>query len=457
MIQKIRKQFSGEGYQARAFRSTLMVLISFGGENILRLLTNLILARILFPEAFGLMALVQVVVAGAVMFSDIGFRSVIVQHERGEEPAFLNTTWSLQICRGILLTIVIMLLSGPAATFYEEPLLGEILMLAAFVPFLKSLESTKMLTANRTLQIERVTYITLGSNLIGSVVTIILAFIMGSVWALAVGLLVAPGLLALASHFVLHGHSNRPGFDKTALWQLLSFGGFIFLSSAASFFAVHGDRAVLGKYVTLEDLGFYGIGVALARLPRRLAEAIAARVIFPVYARRPPAESESNRRKINKARIAVTGPLVLLTIVFALFGDQLIRILYDPRYYAAGPYLMLIALAVIPEVITQSYIRLPLASGKSAQFAFYQITLAGVRFLLLILLVPLYGIVGAVITAALSTLLLYPLLLYLIRPYKAWDPVHDSLFLILWGLLSAGVLWYHWALLEPVFTASGLI
>ena len=84
-------------------RGSFLTVLNFGGHNILRLGSNLILTRILFPEAFGLMALVQVVLAGTEMFSDFGIRGSIVQSSRGDDPVFLNTAWTVQIGRGVLL------------------------------------------------------------------------------------------------------------------------------------------------------------------------------------------------------------------------------------------------------------------------------------------------------------------------------------------------------------------
>ena len=456
MFKKISNAFRGDGYQARAIRSTGFVLLNFGGENVLRLAANILLARLLFPEAFGLMALVQVVIAGAAMFSDLGFQSAIVQHKRGDDPAFLDTAWTLQLLRGVLLMGIVMALAGPAARFYDEPQLASLLFVAAFVPMIMSCNSTKILTADRTLQIERLTVMALGTQFIGVAVTILLAWWLGTVWALAFGLLVAPTLKMILSHIWLPGHSNRLRLEKDAVWGLLTYGSYIFVASVAGFFAMHGDRAVLGKFVELDDLAIYNIAMLLALVPRKLSNAVAGRVIFPLYARRPPAESEANRKKINKARIMVTGPLLLVAAVFGIFGNDIIQLLYDDRYAAAGPYLVLVALAAIPQVMVQSYHRAPLASGHSGKFATFQIATAIVRFGLLLALVPTFGLLGAVATLPLGTLILYPLMVYIMWPYRIWDPRHDMMAFVLWIVIAAGVLWWNADVVRPIFEAAGL-
>jgi hypothetical protein len=81
---------------------------------------NLILTRLLFPEAFGLMALVQVFLSGLQMFSDIGIQTSVIRSKRGEDPAFLDTAWTVQVLRGGLLWLGCLGIAGPAAAFYEE-------------------------------------------------------------------------------------------------------------------------------------------------------------------------------------------------------------------------------------------------------------------------------------------------------------------------------------------------
>jgi O-antigen/teichoic acid export membrane protein len=88
-------------------------MLKFGGENILRLGSNLILTRLLFPEAFGLMALVTVFLTGLKMFSDFGLNASIIRSARGDDPIFLQTAWTVQILRGVMLWLISVMLAGP--------------------------------------------------------------------------------------------------------------------------------------------------------------------------------------------------------------------------------------------------------------------------------------------------------------------------------------------------------
>ncbi|MEL7130982.1 MAG: oligosaccharide flippase family protein [Pseudomonadota bacterium] len=440
----------GDGYQARAIRGTGMTVLNAGGQNILRLASNLILTRLLFPEAFGMMALVQLVIAGASMFSDLGFRGAVVQDPRGNKPEFLNTVWTLQIIRGVLLMGAMILAAAPLAAFWEVPQLEGLLMVAAFTPLIQGFNSTRMLTADRELQLERTTMITLGSQVITIIATAALAWWLQSVWALVLGGLVGTICIAITSHALLRGNRDRLFFERRSAESLVRYGAFIFIASIAGFFAQYGDRVLLGKFVSLEILALYYIAMMLASVPKQLATMIGGKVLFPLYARRPPAESAQNRHKINKARRLVVNPLLLTAGLFAVIGDDVVRLLYDERYESAGPYLVLISLSLMPQIITQNYYQLPLAAGHSGRFAACQVALALVRFGLMLLMVPTMGALGAIIAVPLSFLIMYPAMVYMILPYKGWDPLQDTGAFAFAVAIALFVVWFKSETLAPL-------
>ena len=115
-----------------AIRGTVWTLVGYGLSQGLRLGANLCLTRLLAPEMFGLMALVNVFILGLTLFSDIGISASIVQHDRGEESDFLNTAWTLQIIRGFLLWFCCLALAIPVAKFYGEAQLSWLIPIVGF-------------------------------------------------------------------------------------------------------------------------------------------------------------------------------------------------------------------------------------------------------------------------------------------------------------------------------------
>lgn len=456
MLNQILEKFGGQTYQARAIRGAAMTVVRFGGQNVLRLGSNLILTRLLFPEAFGLMALVTVVLVAAANFSDVGIQAAVVQHKRGHDPVFLNTAWMMQIARGVVLCLAIILLAHPIADFYETPQLVELLYLSSLVPLLQGFNSTRIATARREIQLERYVMLELFVQTMGIIVMIALSWWLRSVWGLAIGTLVAPFLMAILSHVYLKGgEPNRIQCERDALSILMGFGKWVFFGTIAGFFINQGDRAVLGKYVSLDDLAIFNIGFFLATVPRLLNHAIADSVVYPLYARRPPAESKANAHKINKARMLMTGGMIVVVAFLALIGDWLVRLLYDPRYEAAGPLLIVAALGTLPMIISQSYQLMPLAYGDSHRFAIYYSARAALIMALLFLTVPVWGMWAAALAPGLAVILIHPFMIWTIRPYKAWDIKHDLIFAGFSVLIAAVVFWVHGDLLKTAIQPIG--
>ncbi len=127
-------------------RASIWTLGGYGGAQLLRFVGNLILTRLLFPEVFGLAALVSIFILGLFMFSDTGTGAAIIQSQHGDDPGFLNTCWSIQIVRGGSIWLVSCAIAGPVASFYGQPLLAQLLPVAGLNAVMNGFEATSMHT-----------------------------------------------------------------------------------------------------------------------------------------------------------------------------------------------------------------------------------------------------------------------------------------------------------------------
>ena len=343
LLELITHYVKSESLKAKAARGSLLTIFNFGGQNPIRLASNLILTRLLFPEAFGLMALMQVVLVGLQLFSDVGLREAVIQDKRGGDPDFLDTAWVFSIGRGFVLWIAAVLLAVPGANFYNAPQLAELLPVLGLTLFLRGFASTRILVAERDLMIGRVTILTIGTQILGVLAMITLAWWLRSVWALVIGSLITSTTFAILSHLILPGPRHRFSFDLAIARRIFGFGKYIFMATIAGFIIAQADRAVLAKFVSLDQLAIYSIGLMLASVPMLLIQALSIRIIFPLYARKPPSESAAARRRINQARRLLTGGILAGSAVLAFSGVFLINFLYDSRYEAAGPLVVLIS------------------------------------------------------------------------------------------------------------------
>ncbi|MFP4327479.1 MAG: oligosaccharide flippase family protein [Paracoccaceae bacterium] len=439
----IARVFAGTSLRARALRGAGISVLGFGGQQALRLASNLILTRLLFPEAFGMMALIAVILTGLQMFSDVGVTPSIMQSSRGDEPDFLNTAWTIQVIRGGLLWLAACALAWPFAALYDAPELTQFLPVAALALLVQGFNPTRKDSAGRHLLLGRLTTLELAAQVIGLIAAIGLAWALQSVWALVIsGLVAAVAQLLLFSRY-LPGQPNRFRWERRAATELIGFGKWIFLSTVAGFLFNQGDKLLLGKYLALGIFGIYNIGYFLASFPLILGRMVTQRILIPIYREKPPAASRENFLKLRKMRALVTLGLLAMLGTFAASGVWLVELLYDDRYALAGPVVVLLAAGQVPMLVGLTYDQAALAAGDSRRFFVLAAARAVLMLGALLAGLELAGLMGALIGQGVGYALIYPVIVWLARRVGAWDPLHDAVFLALGLALAALAVWWN--------------
>ena len=440
----MRAVMRGDGLRARILRSSGLTVVGYGTSQVLRLASNLLLTRILFPEAFGVMALVSVFMMGLNMFSDLGIGPSIQQNKRGDDPDFLNTAWTIQVIRGGVLWAVATALAFPMAWFYNAPELAQLLPVASLTLLITAFNPTRLETANRHLLLGRVTVIDLATQVVGITSAVVLAWLLQSVWALVFsGIIGALAQLFLYNQF-LPGMKNKFQWEAPAAHELIRFGKWIFLSTIAGFALSQGDRIVLGKFLPLEVLGVYNIGYFLASFPLLLGGVVIRRVLIPLYREKPPAQSRENFAKLQKMRFVMTGLVFALVFVFAVSGVALVQVMYDARYAMAGAVVVVIAVAQLPQVIVLTYDQAALAAGNSKRFFVLAASRAALMIAGLLIGIQYFDLFGALVSQGIAMIVAYPVVVWLARKQGAWDPLHDLVFAGVGIGLGAVAVWFNY-------------
>lgn len=416
---------SAPSLRQRALRGSIWTTGSYGLSQLLRLGGNIILARLLFPEAFGVMALGIAFLHGLNMFSDLGLGSSIIQQRRGKEPAFLNTAWTIQVIRGFVLWICACTMAPFVGAFYDEPILAKLLPVLGLTAMIGGFNSTRLATANRELQLARLSLLELASSAVGLAVMVIWAWWTRSVWALVVGALAGSILKMILSHLVLPGSPNRFAWDPESFREIRRFGQWIFASTAITFFAGHGDRLVLGALLDLETLGILGIAAALGAVANDMLAQVIQRVLFPSYAQMVREDPQQLRRVLRKARLVILAVGWSVALFLIGFGEKVIDLLYDDRYVEAGWMLKLIATGTLVGTINTSYRGIIIALGRT----FTQASLVAVRLALKLLLIfagyHLAGTTGLIAAIAFESWILYPVYAFFLSRLSVLQPAVD--------------------------------
>ena len=363
--------------KARALRGSLWTLGGFGISRALRLVSHLILAWLLTPEIFGLMALVKVFMHGLEMFSDIGIRPSIIQSKRGYDPAFLNTAWSIQIIRGLTLWAVTCALAGPFAWWYgqSDPAatqLSVLLPVAAFITVIVGFQSTALATLNKDLKLGRITMIELINQAVSLTVMIGWALLHPTVWAMIAGGLAGAFSKTVLSHFLVPGHPVRLGWDRDCRRELFKFGKWIFLSTAFTFLALNLDKLVLGKLMTLAELGVYGIALVFSKAALDVTSRLGSSVMFPIYSKFQD-QPDKLMSVALRAREVVLWVGVAVCVCFAVGSPLFFETLWDHRYHRAGMLAQWLTIYIWMRILLYTMDRIPLAMGNSRVLFFSNI------------------------------------------------------------------------------------
>lgn len=428
---------------SRALGSGVWSVANFGGGQVMRLASNLVLTRILSPDDFGLMALVSSFLIGLNMFSDMGLGPSIMQSKRGDDPAFLDTAWAIKVVRGFIIFATACVIAWPLALFYNQPNFAWIFPASALSMLVGGFFPTRIDSAGRHLQIGRLTLIELGNQMIGIAITIAAALILQNIWALVWGQVLGAFAQLAMFHYFLPGHIDRFRFEKAARDEIVKFGKWIFFSTICGFLLFQGDRIVLGRVLTMDHLGIYNIGLFLATVPGLLGTAIAGRLFIPMYREHPPRESAANVRTLQRTRAIFTAVLLVVGITLALIGPWLVDVLYDARYTRAGGILVAIVCIQMMLVIPLSYETAALASGDSRGFFVMQSSRALIYFTLVVIGAWAYGLAGLLAGQALAQIFCYPVSVWMARRQSAWDPRHDMIAAIIVAVSAAIALTMH--------------
>ena len=380
--------------------------MSYGTVQFLRLVNNVILARLLAPPIFGLMAVVNAIRTGVELLSDVGILQNIISSPRGEDPLFYDTAWTLQALRGLVLAAVCMLLAVPIARFFHYPQLAVILPVASLFFVFTGFDSTARALAQKQLLVARVAVFDVGITLIALVAQVTIAFITPTVWALVLGSVITGAATLISSFLFLPGLRHRFIIDPECARQLLRFGRWVFLSSIVYFFAMNFDRLYFAKQISLSQLGVYGIARSLADMVTMFVARAGGFVLYPSVAAAGLAPVDLRKRLLRGRRTLLLGAAVGMGAFLAL-SEIIVRLLYDPRYSEAGWILPILCVGVWFGILTSTNDSILMGLARPA----YPALSNAAKLITYVVGVPLafvfYGFTAAVAVIALGEIVKY--------------------------------------------------
>lgn len=326
----ILSHIRGTNLKARCVRSSIVLGGASFGERGLRLVRNMVLARLLVPQDFGVMAIVIAASGIFEAFGEVGVRQSVIHNTRGAEAEYLNVAWWLQAVRSLGLFLVVFFIAPWIGLFYNKPELTLFLRIVFVAMVFNGIMSPRAYVLEKELQFGRWVFINYGSTILGSIFTITLALWIRNIWALVIGF-TAEGLLRCLLSFILCPFWPRFRIDRVSLNELLRYARGMFGLTLITIVSMQIDVVVVGKVVSAEQLGMYVLALALARQPAGLLFKITGPVLLPAFAEKQDKKQNLCRIVLKAIRISfLIG--VPVYVLLAIFSGQVLSVIYGSQY-----------------------------------------------------------------------------------------------------------------------------
>lgn len=415
--------------RSRAVHSGAWIGAGFAVQKVLQLGSNLILTRLLFPEAFGLMALATVFLVGLAMFSDIGLKPAVIRDPRGDDPEFLNTAWTIQVARGLLLCVIGAAIAYPLSLIYEQPILFPLLAVLSTTAAISGFNSIGMATAERRLDFRTITMVQLAGQAVSIGLLVAIAYFWRSVWALVVANVIGTAVTVAIGYAVLPRHRHRLALDRESAKSLINFGRWILFSTLATYLGGEGLKAIQGGLLTPAEFGVLAIAYTIAGIPNDLATRLSGSLGLPVLAevyRKAPHHASEVLHALRMHTLAIS---ILLFSGVAFSAEPVVQFLYDARYHAAGQYLVPLSLANAIAAVGLGYTGAILAIGKASSFFNLMATSAILKIIGVAVGFEIDGISGMLYGIALANLLTTGLIWIAAKRFSLLDLKLDVFYL----------------------------
>ena len=331
----------GGDLSERTAKSGIWVAVMNVADRGLQLLMVAILARMLSPEDFGLLGIALLTLTALKRFSNLGFDQALIQNASTDVDSYLNTYWSLEIVRGVVLTGVLLLAAPYVAGFFGEPRATPILRVIAATPLLLGFRNPGIVYFKKKLDFHKQFVYTLSGSVTNFVVALAVAIATRSVWALVFGYVASDAARLLVS-YLTHGYRPRPGFDVDAARDLFGFGKWMTGAGIAYFVLNQGDDAVIGWVLTAASLGFYQVAYRFAKAPATEISQIISSVAFPAYSQLQD-DIPSLRTAFYRTLQVTTFIAFPVAVGIAVVAPTFVEAVFGPEWLPMVPAMQLIA------------------------------------------------------------------------------------------------------------------
>ena len=300
------------GFRQKTLTGITWSIVSQVGRQGFTFVIGVVLARLLSPREFGLIAMVTVITGFAGIFAEFGFSAALIQKQE-VQPEHLSSVFWLNLASGLLLMVILMSSSLLIAGFYNEPLLVPLTVLISTNFFFQSASIIQRMLMRKTLNFRTLSMVDVAMIAVSGGVAIVMAYAGFGVWSLAVRSVVGS---AVAMALLWRLSDWRPGF--TFQWQavkeLLGFSLNLLGTRTLGYWARNIDNLLIGRFLGSNPLGVYSRAYSVLLFPLTNVSLVLSRVMFPSYS-----IIQEDKRRVKNMHLKITRAIALITFPLA-FG-----------------------------------------------------------------------------------------------------------------------------------------
>ncbi|MBR1404379.1 MAG: lipopolysaccharide biosynthesis protein [Treponema sp.] len=323
---------------------------------------TVVLARLLMPEDYGIVAIVNVFIAIADVLITGGLSTALIQKKDADETDF-STIFYVSVLLSAFLYALMFFTAPVIARLYKNALLTTVLRVMGIKFFISAVNSVQQAYVARKMIFRKFFFATLLGTVVSAVVGIVLALKGFGVWALVAQLLTNPFIDTIVLFITVRWHP-RFLFSVERLKSLFGYGWKLSLASLAGTFFDKLRQLLIGTRYSASDLAFYNRGESLPYLVTTNITATLESVLFPAMSK-----FQNDREKLKGAmRHSIRGGSYVLSpllVGFAAVSDKVVLILYGEKWENAVPFAALLSLSMIPSIVSSINIQAIKAAGRS--------------------------------------------------------------------------------------------
>lgn len=366
-------------------------LVQMGGVKVIYMIRLLVLAILLAPADFGLVAIATTATGFLMSLTNLGLIPALVQAENMDDVKY-DSAWTFDITRSFIVAGLTIIFAPLIADIFAEPLAIPIIQALALRPLIESMASIKVAALNRDLSFRPLAYLRIVEAIFNAVLSISLANFVG-VWAMVFGS-IGGALSMVVASYIFAPYRPRISFNWSAVRSLMNFGGWVFLTSLVAMAGNYGLRIAISRQLGAEGLGLYFIAVQLAYLPNEVASEAVGAVAFPLFARLQGNISQATRafRALFSGLAAVIYPVCALLIVLA---PTLIHDILGPSWAGTEQVIRVLSLVVMIGIFGEVAVSVFKGFGQPYRITLLEVIQSSVTISFVWILTRRFGLVGS--------------------------------------------------------------